>query len=134
LVDWAIGTSPFGSDISSGTASLTNTFFGADATGFFDIYESSFAINGSLIAGTYYFSLSNAVSAFGNPVYWNESNGPSSAEQTGIFGTYPIPSESFRLIGSGTARVPDSGSTFGLLTLSLGGVFGVSRLRSCLAA
>ena len=46
-----------------------------------------------LPAGKYYLRLQNAKSALGNPVYWSENNGPSTAYDSEIVGT--IPSEWF---------------------------------------
>ncbi|HMD99035.1 MAG TPA: PEP-CTERM sorting domain-containing protein [Terriglobia bacterium] len=95
-VDWSIGTTPFGSDISSGTAALAGTFQYNNALGF-DIYESTFSLGGSLAAGTpYYLTLGNLVVSFGDPGYWDENDGPSSA-YTNAVGVGQIGSESFQL-------------------------------------
>lgn len=52
-----------------------------------------------LNSGTYWVSLSNAMVAGGNPVYWDENSGPSSASENTL-GT--IPSESFTVLGGCT--------------------------------
>jgi hypothetical protein len=51
----------------------------------------------TLNAGTYWLNLQNAVVNTGDPIYWDENSGPSSASQSSV-GT--IPSESFTVIGS----------------------------------
>ena len=51
----------------------------------------------NLNGGTYWLNLQNAVVNTGDPVYWDENSGPSSASQNSV-GT--IPSESFTVIGS----------------------------------
>jgi len=123
-VDWSIGTTAFGSDISSGTsASLTNTYFGL-GTGYFDVYSSSFGLNGALSSGTtYYFTLSNAVASDAGSVYWDTNGGPSSAQQNNDQGTIPL-SQSFQLYAG--SSVPDSGTT---LTLLGGALLGLAALR-----
>ncbi len=50
----------------------------------------------SLNAGTYWLNLQNASVNTGDPIYWDENSGPSSASENSI-GT--IPSESFTLLG-----------------------------------
>jgi uncharacterized repeat protein (TIGR03803 family) len=57
----------------------------------------SFSIPG-LPPGTYWVNLQNATTPSGDPVYWDENNGPSQAYYSGV-GT--IPSESFTLTGQG---------------------------------
>ncbi|MGA2903948.1 MAG: choice-of-anchor tandem repeat GloVer-containing protein [Candidatus Korobacteraceae bacterium] len=46
--------------------------------------------------GTYWVNLQNAVTAEGEPIYWDENSGPSSASESSV-GT--IPSESFTILG-----------------------------------
>ena len=81
-VDWAITSTSFGSVLASGTASsITKTYFGT-AFGF-DVNDASFAISSPiLVAGTYYFQLSNAVTANSGLAYWDNSTGPSIADQS----------------------------------------------------
>ena len=59
----------------------------------------------ALNAGTYWLNLNNAVVNTGDPIYWDENSGPSSASQNSL-GT--IPSESFTLLGGSG---PGPGST-----------------------
>ena len=101
-VEWSIGSTPYGSNISSGTSSLSSTFTGGYGFGIYPLFESTFSLTGVLSTGTYWFTLQNAASINGNPVYWDQNNGPSTAFES-IEGS--IPSESFQLY-SGTT-VPD---------------------------
>lgn len=62
-------------------------------------------------AGTYWLNLQNAQVSSGNPVFWDESLGPSSASENSL-GT--IPSESFTIVGypcqgCGCSTKPDCG-------------------------
>jgi len=80
----------------------------------------------NLNAGTYWLNLQNAVVNTGDPVYWDENSGPSSASENSV-GT--IPSESFTILGStststSTSTVPEPTSLIllGSGILSLAGV------------
>jgi hypothetical protein len=77
----------------------------------------------SLNAGAYWMTLQNGVVNTGDPVYWDENSGPSSASES-ILGT--IPSESFTLLGransGGTTPEPSSILLFGSGILGLAGV------------
>ena len=78
----------------------------------------------NLNAGTYWLSLQNAVDTAGDPVYWDENDGPSNAKE-GADGS--IPSESFTILGSsssGTGTTPEPGS----LVLFASGVLGVGSM------
>jgi hypothetical protein len=135
-VNWRIGTTFFGKDISFGTgASLSNTFLFTNSGNFDGMYASKFPVfSGVLAPGTYYLTLTHGVNSDSTRSVWDVNNGPSSAElKSGFFGTFPTPSEAFTIFGA-AAPTPDSGSTLGLLLLALGGVFGVSRFRSLRAA
>lgn len=61
-----------------------------------------------LNAGGYWLNLQNAVVASGNPVYWDENDGPSEASETSA-GT--IPSESFTILGSNTSTTSTTSTT-----------------------
>ncbi len=78
----------------------------------------------ALNAGTFWLNLSNAVVNTGDPVYWDESDGPSEASNDAI-GT--LPSESFTILGSsgsGTGTTPEPGS----ILLLGSGVFGMGAI------
>ena len=78
-VDWMIGTTAYGSEIGSGTAAVSEAFQYTNGFGY-DIYVDSFSLPSlGLAPGTYWLTLQNAVMAGGNPVYWDENDGPSSA-------------------------------------------------------
>jgi uncharacterized repeat protein (TIGR03803 family) len=62
----------------------------------------------ALNAGTYWVNLQNASVPSGDPVYWDENSGPSSASQNEV-GT--IPSESFTILGSATTTTTTSSTT-----------------------
>ncbi len=63
----------------------------------------------NLNAGTYWLNLQNATVASGDPVYWDENSGPSSASNNAV-GT--VPSESFTVLGSaGSSTTSTTGTT-----------------------
>lgn len=113
-LDWSIGSTPFGSQIGSGIASLTSTATGGLGFGSYPLYESTFTLTGKLAAGTYWISLTNTSPA---PVYWDEDNGPSTAYQSG---SGSVGSESFQIYGTpalSTAAVPLPNSACALAAL-----------------
>jgi len=73
-----------------------------------DICNETASFSGpSLNAGTYWLNLQNGQLSNGDPVYWDENSGPSSASMTSV-GT--IPSESFTILG-GTTTTTSSTTT-----------------------
>ena len=62
----------------------------------------------SLNAGTYWLNLSNATVNTGDPIYWDENSGPSSASQNTLGS---IPSESFTLVGGSSSSSTSSTSS-----------------------
>ena len=104
-IDWSIGTTAFGSEISSGTSSATNTLISTHQAG--NVFQSTMAISGSLTPGTYYFTLQNASSnSAGYPIYWDQNSGASTAYSKTGSTTSSIGSESFTLYSASTA-VPE---------------------------
>jgi hypothetical protein len=77
----------------------------------------------SLNAGNYWLNLQNAATNTGDPVFWDQNNGPSLASESSL-GT--IPSESFTILGSstGSGTTPEPGS----LILFGSGIVGFSGL------
>jgi hypothetical protein len=112
IVDWAIGTTPFGADVSSGTSTLTDTFFGLFyATAL--TYESTFSLSGAVASGTtYWLTLSNTGPAY---QYWDESDGPSSAQQFDNPAMPSTASESFQLYTENPSSATPEPTTLTLL-------------------
>lgn len=82
----------------------------------------------ALNAGSYWLNMQNAVVNTGDPVYWDENDGPSGASENSL-GT--IPSESFTILGSSTTTtstgtIPEPGS---LMLFGSGGIGLLSMLR-----
>jgi PEP-CTERM motif len=86
----------------------------------------------NLAAGTYWLNLQNAVVNSGDPIYWDENSGPSSASENSV-GT--IPSEAFTVMDSGTSvtstttgggSVPEPGS----IILFASGFIGIAGILS----
>ena len=123
-VDLSIGTAAFGNNIANftGLTPSGDTDLGSNAYGF-DVREDAFTFPGiNLNAGTYWITLQNAMVPSGDPVYWDESNGPSMALDSGE-GT--IPSESFTILGNATTgSTPEPGS----FLLLASGILGVTHL------
>ena len=122
-LDWAIGTNPFLSDVSSGTATLSNTYNSA-IDGTYSTYYSTLPLSGEIAAGTYYLTLEGATASNSGPVYWDDNNGASVAyystsgpSGSTLLDNYPglpsgMNSESFQI--SDQAVVPEP-TSLGLL-------------------
>ena len=98
-LDWSLGTTPFAADIAYGTATsstnLTQTELFTNMYGY-QIEDAQISnMNVNIPAGAW-LTLQNAVTSQGNPVYWDENNGPSEAQENQL-GT--LPSESFNVQG-----------------------------------
>ncbi len=115
-----------------GTVNFTQSGCVGNQYGYNVCNKSSTFTDTSLSAGTYWLNIQNANVNTGDPVYWDENSGPSSASENAI-GT--IPSESFTLYGgsgagsgsgsgsgSGTVPEPSSIMLFGSGILGLAGV------------
>jgi hypothetical protein len=119
-VQWSIGTTALGSDVSSGIATITSNTF-RHTNGIYSIYESAFALSGAVAAGqTYWLTLQNSTPV---PMFWDVNGGPSSAtfSQSGGGPLGSIASESFQLFDS-VAAVPEPS------TLNVAAVIGALSL------
>ena len=109
-VDWSItteenGGTVFGSGTVSG-ANLTDTFISSNQYGYNIDWVTASGLNLYMGAGTYWLNLQNAVVPSGNPVYWDENDGPSQASESSL-GT--IPSEAFDVSGASSCTIPPGG-------------------------
>ena len=102
----------------------------------FDVCNEFTSLGGPYLnAGTYWLNLQNAVVNTGNPVFWDENSGPSSASESSI-GT--IPSESFSIGACGSGKnspgcgppppSPEPGSIV-LFGSGLAALFGIGGIR-----
>ena len=123
-VDMSFGSTPFGTDIFSGTLTgANNTFLGTNQYGYaLEEAELTFPVPIGTPASSY-LTLGNACTTSGcdtNPISWDENSGPSTAYDNTVGS---IPSESFTLIGtSDSTPEPSSLMLFGSGMLGLAGV------------
>jgi len=119
------GTSYF-----SGTLTVAQNGCTANGLGW-DVCNDTVNITATpLNAGTYWLNLQNGQISNGDPVYWDENSGPSSASMTSV-GT--IPSESFTILGtttttSSSGTIPEPSSIL-LLGSGLLGLAGMLRRK-----
>jgi hypothetical protein len=108
-VFWAVGTTPFATDVASGTSPVSSVYEGVSGT--YNLYTNTVSgLSVPLIAGSYYLSLTSASVPNQHPAWWDENDGPSTAYFTGTGGL--IGSNAFDI--NGGASVPEPGS-MGLL-------------------
>ena len=89
----SITSSEFGgTTFFDGTVSFTQSGCTTNGFGFNVCTETGSFGDVNLAAGTYWLNLENAVVNTGDPIYWDENSGPSSASENSV-GT--IPSEAF---------------------------------------
>jgi len=123
-VDWSIGSTFFGSDIDSGTATLTEdptvTFSNTQndfGFGYWNVVSYTFTLPddpslSGLAAGTYYLTLQNAAATDVGSVFWDENDDPNGLGIT--FSQYgsccgtdtPNGAQSFQILGSSSAPEP----------------------------
>jgi hypothetical protein len=146
-VDWQIlannGANPLsGTVLESGTAFPVSTFIenNSFSGSSYPIYDASFSIAPLALSGgtTYWLTLQNAVVPNGDPIYWDQSDGPSTFYHNTL-GYFPGPpggyscggictgSESFRLYGP-TSGVPEPGTLL-LLGGALIALAGIRRKK-----
>jgi len=138
-VDWSISPNSGQGNFPSGTATSFTTSLAPAPSWIFSIYGvdvelETFSIPSvSLAAGTYWFELGDAATALGNTVYWDASNGPSSATQSvyvdGVtyYETSLWESQTFQIDGATTATPEPAG--FMLLGSGLIGLAGLVRRK-----
>jgi len=131
-VDATISSDEFGGTIYfEGTVSLFQSACEENQFGFNVCAELGTFADINLNAGAYWLNLQNAVGTTGDPIYWDENDGPSGASETSL-GT--VPSESFTILGTTTA-VTETTSTSpepsGLILFGSGllGVAGILRRK-----
>ena len=123
-VDYTISVTENGTGV-GGTRNVTDTFISSNQFGYdIDKISALISVNGLSTMETYWLNLYNAVVPSGDPVYWDENSGPSSASESAV-GT--IPSEAFTVTTSGSVNgCPEPGS---ILLLGSGILGSAAALR-----
>ena len=130
-VDYTVSATENGAGVGA-TANVSDKFISSNQYGY-DIDQITFTSGSfALPAGTYWLNLYNATVPSGDPVYWDENSGPSSASESSV-GT--IPSEAFTVnsapLGCGVGNnSPECTPEPGSILLFGSGILGlVSVLR-----
>jgi len=119
-INWTITDTAYGTTIASGTAAGGPNTQVATAFGYYPTLKESVTIpNVTIGPGTYYFQLSEGQDAYANNVWWDESDGASTAYESGGYGQ--IPSETFQITGTPTPE-PSSFLLLGSAMLALAGL------------
>src|SRR5262249_44493013 len=121
-MDWAIGSAAFGTNFGSGNVATVDTPIGTNGFGY-NIAMEKLALPSIVLGpGTYWLSLGGAANGAytndGNPIYWDQSDGPSVAFQNtrgALAGCDPHGagtscSESFQILGNQGSQVPEPAS------------------------
>jgi hypothetical protein len=106
-IDWSITAKENGGTVYGFGygASITNTVVSTNSFGYQINYDRVGGLNVNLDHGvTYWLNLQNATTKGGNPLYWDENDGPSLASSSGL-GT--IGSETFAIHGGCSGDSPD---------------------------
>jgi hypothetical protein len=121
-LDWAIVTDPTGATtLDSGAATdITGPLVGTAAP--YNIYQESTSIPSlSLGAGTYYLELSNGTTDADGYVFWDMSDGLSTADCDNS-PTCVVPSETFQILGTEvTSSVPEP-ATWAMFLIGFGAI------------
>ncbi len=99
------GTSYFDQTVNFTQGACTGNQYG------YNVCQENTSFNGpTLNAGSYWLNLQNASVPSGDPVYWDENSGPSSASENSVGS---IPSEAFTVLGSSSTTTSSTTTTTG---------------------
>jgi hypothetical protein len=140
-VDWSIGSNPFAGTAT--TAATVGTLIGTNGSACAslqetcDVFTETISLGSlELTAGTYWFTLENAVApspinpSISDPVFWDQNNGPSTAFEDSVEGFASLNgangpgtnSETFSINGTSVVPEPSSLLLMGSGLLSLAGM------------